>query len=307
MNIVNYFNLLYYSFKKVKVKLFMKKKLLITTIAMLSSLAMLTSCSDSSTPAETATDVIEETPAIETPATTDEEFIDDEDFMLDMDNVEISDEEMQELLQSLGIGEEAETFKEGEMIFEIGNTNLDDYDLKFEGQTLDFMYDSSIWIESGFPIDGTEVVLIDSNPVDFDAPANVYYTPMHDQLPSYISMNEYMQMIVDSTVGAFGVEVISSGVDFYEDFEVGMIETVERYTEELIDEMIAMGYFTEEDLDSIGGREVMLALPDMYQIFMVFRQGEDCYTFSGAYYSNDIKRDAVIASADGYIRTVTKK
>lgn len=284
----------------------MKKKLLLTTIAMLSALAMFTGCSSDSTPAETI-----DTPAEETPATTDDITVNeipiDEDFMVDMDNVELSDEEMQELLQSLGFGEEAETFQEGEMIFELGTSNLDDFDVKFEGQTLDFMYDSSIWIESGFPIDGTEVVLIDSNPVDFDAPANVYYTPTHDQLPSYISMNEYIQMIVDSSSGAFGVDVVSSGVDFYEDFEVGMIETVERYTEELIDEMIAMGYFTEEDLDSIGGRDVMLSLPDMYQIFMVFREGEDCYTFSGAYYSNDVKRDEIIAAADGYIRTVTKK
>lgn len=283
----------------------MKKKLLLTMIAMLSSIAMFTGCSSTSTPTETTTDsttntTTDETTTDEIPL--DEGFIVDEDFFMDMENLEISDEEMAQLL---GFSGDAESFKDGDMLFDVGSANVDDFDILYEGETINFMYDSSIWIESGFPIDGVEVILIDNNPVDFDAPANIYYTPINE-MPTYISMNEYMEMIVESSVGTIGVEVLSCGVDFYEDYEVGMIETVESYSDELIDELIEYGYFTETDLEEIGGRDTLLSLPDMHQVFMIARKGSDAYTFSGAYYSNDIKRDEVIAAADGYLQTVTK-
>lgn len=287
----------------------MKKKLLISLIAMLTSITVLTGCNDTTQESDTSTttQTEESNESTESSDTTEEapadgeDFIPDEDFLLDMENIEMTEEEIAKML---GFSGDGETVKEGSLSLDFGTSNIDDFDITFNASTFDFNYDGDVWIESGFAIDGTEVVLVDSNPVDFEAPANIYITPM-TQIPSYISLNEYLQMVVDSSLSAFGVDVLNSAVDFYGDYEVGMVETVEGYTEELIQEFIELGYFSESDIEEIGGIDVLTSLPDMYQVFMIARNGDEAYTFSGAYYDNDIKRDEIIQAVDGFLQTLT--
>lgn len=288
----------------------MNKKILLATITLFASFTMLVGCSTTETdPADTtsevATDTTNDATATEDTADLTEDMTGEmvEGEMGEMENIEMTEEEM---LALLGLDEAQETFAEGELAVEFGVADTDSFDVVYDATDFTFGYNSSQWIESGFAIDGTEVVLVDSNPVDFEAPANIYITPV-SYIPSYISINEYLQMVVDSSLSIMGVEILSSGVDFVGDYQVGMLETVERYTEEILDEMIELGYITEEDIEAIGGREVLLSFPDMYQIFMIARNGEDVYTFSGAYYSNDIKRDELIEATDGFLSTLTPK
>lgn len=290
----------------------MNKKLLVSFVAMLTSITMLTACgSDSSTETTDTTDtsdtsdasVQEDVVTQDDGSTSVEDYLAQDEGAYEMDSLELTEQEMAELL---GFSGDAETVKEGEMLLTFGTTSLDSFDIDYDASTYNFKYQGNKWIEAGFDIDGTEVVLVDSSPVDFDAPANIYFTPMVE-IPSYISMNDYIQMVLDSTLSAFGVDVLSYGVDFYGDYEVGMVETVECYSEELVNEFIELGYFTMDDLNEMGGMEFFTSMPDMYQIFMVARDGEEAYTISGAYYSNDIKRDEVIAAIDGFLQSLVVK
>ncbi len=280
----------------------MNKKILIATITLFASFSMLVGCSTNET---TTTDVTTEQSVdlSGSDAQTEDTGASNEDVsgeFGEMENIEMTEEE---ILALLGLDQAQETVAEGELPVEFGKSALDTFDVEYVASEFTFNYDGDQWIESGFAIDGTEVVLVDSNPVDFESPANIYITPI-SQIPSYISINEYLQMVTDSSLGVVGVEILASGVDFVGDYQVGMIETVERYTDEIIDELIDLGYVTEEDIDSIGGRELLLSLPDMYQLFMIARIGDDVYTFSGAYYSNDDKRDALVEAVDGFLTTL---
>lgn len=284
----------------------MNKKILITMLAIITSCAMFVGCGDSTTTDSSATTdatvSTETTDNVETDISTDEteELIGDD--MLDMENIEITEEEMAQLL---GFSGDAESVKEGEMIFDVGTVDIgDNFDILFEASNFEFLYEGDKWLESGFVIDGTEVVLVDSNPVDFESPANIYITPV-SQIPSYISINEYLNMVLESSAGAFGVDVLSVGVDLVHGFEVGMIETVEAYTEEVVQALITIGYISQDDLDAIGGMDVLVSLPDMYQVFVVARKGNDTYAVSGAYYENDDKRQNIIDAVDGFLKTLT--
>lgn len=288
----------------------MKMKKITLFIAMLASLTMFVGCSSTATDTTTgvdssvsSTDTSSDT-SIDTDAVTDAETSTDDTSVegeVDMENIELTEEEM---LALLGLDGDSVTVKDGELLVEIGTHDLTDFDTVFNATNFDFSYNGNEWIESGFEIPGTEVVLVDTNPVDFDSPANIYITPI-TEIPSYISMNEYIDMVVESSLGAFGVEVLSQSVDFYGDYEIGMLETVERYTEELILEFIDLGYMSQEEIDEIGGIEVLTALPDMYQVFMVARNGSASYTFSGAYYANDDKRSNIISALDGFLQSLT--
>lgn len=285
----------------------MNKKLLISMIAMLTSITMLTSCGDTAT----TTDSAVETPAVDNASGDDATGVevalgDGEVAEFDMENIEMTEEEFAALL-GIDFDAIAESYQEGELSVDFGSSSIDDFDIVYEGTTFEFSYDGDMWIESGFPIEGTEVVLVDGNPVDFEAPANIYFIPA-TELPSYISMNEYIQMVVDSGLGYLGVDVLSYGVDFYEGFEVGTIETIEYLNEELILELIEIGDLTQEYVDSIGGIEEMTSWPDMYQIFMIARgENGQAYTVSGAYYSNDIKHDEIVNAIDGFMQTLITK
>lgn len=282
----------------------MNKKILLATITLFASLTMFIGCSSTSTSLDDITD--------ETVVSSDTNNADisdgyeygyEYDEFMDMENIEMTEEELMALL---GITEPQETFVDGELCADFGSADSDLFDVVFDAGDFTFAYNGSQWIESGFDVEGTVVVLVDTNPVDFESPANIYITPI-SELPSFYSINEYLQMIIDQSLSIVGVDILSTGVDFIDGFEVGMIETVEKYTDEIIDELIEIGFATEEDLEDIGGREFLLSLPDMHQVFMIARLGEDLYTFSGAYYSNDDKRDELIEAVDGYLSTLVPR
>lgn len=67
-------------------------------------------------------------------------------------------------------------------------------------------------------------------------------------------------------------------------------EMVTEITDEMIDLLVEQGIYTEEDIESVGGREVLLAVPPTTQISITAKQGGYLYTCTGTYYDQAQKQ-----------------
>ncbi len=59
------------------------------------------------------------------------------------------------------------------------------------------------------------------------------------------------------------------------------------FTEEVIDFMLKDGGWTQEDIDALGGREAILALPETNQAYLYVVKDGWLYLFTGTYYAAD--------------------
>lgn len=60
-----------------------------------------------------------------------------------------------------------------------------------------------------------------------------------------------------------------------------------RFTDEVIDFMLKDGGWTQEDIDALGGREAILALPETNQSYLYTVKDGWLYLFTGTYYAAD--------------------
>lgn len=66
-------------------------------------------------------------------------------------------------------------------------------------------------------------------------------------------------------------------------------ESRTQITDDAIDLMLEQGYWTQDDIDSFGGREALLAIPATDQIFLYVVRDGWIYVCTGTYYSADQK------------------
>ena len=59
------------------------------------------------------------------------------------------------------------------------------------------------------------------------------------------------------------------------------------FTDEVIDFMLKDGGWTQEDIDALGGREAILALPETNQLYLYMVKDGWLYLFTGTYYTAD--------------------
>ena len=59
------------------------------------------------------------------------------------------------------------------------------------------------------------------------------------------------------------------------------------FTDEVIDFMLKDGGWTQEDIDALGGREAILALPETNQAYLYVVKDGWLYLFTGTYYAAD--------------------
>lgn len=73
------------------------------------------------------------------------------------------------------------------------------------------------------------------------------------------------------------------------------MEGTMQMTDQMIDQLIQQGAFTQEDIDALGGREVLLAIPPTDQVYLFVNNGGDLFLCTGTYYADDQK--AVVVDA----------
>ena len=72
-----------------------------------------------------------------------------------------------------------------------------------------------------------------------------------------------------------------------------MMQSTIQITEAYIDQMLEMGAFTEEQIEALGGREALLAIPPTTQL-SVYAVVDGClYTYVGTYYTEEQKQNVL--------------
>lgn len=62
------------------------------------------------------------------------------------------------------------------------------------------------------------------------------------------------------------------------------MESTLRFTDDMIDDWLESGRLTQADLDAMGGREVLLALPPTEQMFLYLMKDGWLYLYTGTYF-----------------------
>ena len=94
-----------------------------------------------------------------------------------------------------------------------------------------------------------------------------------------------------------------------QDETVIYMESMEQYTEEVIDNMLAAGSLTEETIEAVGGREAMLAFAPTPKISIFAYVEGELFSFSGSYEMEDGNegRQALLDCLTLMITTAEKK
>lgn len=71
------------------------------------------------------------------------------------------------------------------------------------------------------------------------------------------------------------------------------MEGTMQFTDKTIDLMIENGAFTQEEIDAIGGRDVLLSVPPVSQLYIFSVNGGDLFICTGTYFSADQKADVL--------------
>ncbi len=91
------------------------------------------------------------------------------------------------------------------------------------------------------------------------------------------------------------------------DIEVGYLEVNTKMTDNTIDIMIESGKITEEDIELLGGREALLAIPEAKQIQMGIIVDEDKFlNIVGTYY-DDKDREEFLKAMKTIVQTAKVK
>lgn len=102
-----------------------------------------------------------------------------------------------------------------------------------------------------------------------------------------------MDSLLSEMVAVGGVDFVTVDVSemrLYDGEPVIYVEQSTKITDEALDLMIAEGVYTEEMIDAIGGREVVLAMPTASQIAIYAVVDGYCYVCVGSYYEESQKQ-----------------
>lgn len=71
------------------------------------------------------------------------------------------------------------------------------------------------------------------------------------------------------------------------------MEGTMQFTDKTIDLMIENGTFTQEEIDAFGGRDALLSVPPVSQLYIFSVNGGDLFICTGTYFSADQKADVL--------------
>ena len=71
------------------------------------------------------------------------------------------------------------------------------------------------------------------------------------------------------------------------------MEGTMQFTDKTIDLMIENGAFTQEEIDAFGGRDALLSVPPVSQLYIFSVNGGDLFICTGTYFSADQKADVL--------------
>ena len=161
------------------------------------------------------------------------------------------------------------------------------------GLTLETAQDSSVKVS--YPADtwtdvGTEPVMLfytETMETEGDA-CNVNVTPVSAASGQLTDADrEDMLSSLGQSSGYMTVDV--SEMRLLYDQPIVYSETTTQFTDEFIDEMLASGVLTEEQLEAVGGRETMLAIPPTHQIALCAVVDDYIYAYIGTYHGEEQK------------------
>lgn len=110
-------------------------------------------------------------------------------------------------------------------------------------------------------------------------------------------LEDMLSQFQDGALEGFDITIESIEPRLLNGEAVVYAEIVTQITDEMIDLMIEQGVYTEEEIESIGGREVLLAIPPTKQISVTAKQGDYAYTCTGTYYNQEQKQLVLDAMA----------
>lgn len=110
---------------------------------------------------------------------------------------------------------------------------------------------------------------------------------------NYDWIGDMLEQLEDGALDAFDITVESIEPRLLNGEAVVYAEIVTQITDEMIDLMIEQGVYTEEQIESIGGREVILAIPPTTQISITAKRDGYLYTCTGTYYEQEQKQEVL--------------
>lgn len=140
--------------------------------------------------------------------------------------------------------------------------------------------------------------------VDGSDPLSVYYYPtMETDQAANINVQKAanysskltekdLQGVVDSLTddeSGLSVEIVTSELRNFNGEPILYFEFVSEINDAIIDLMLESGKMTQDYLDSLGGREVLLSIPPVNQISIYAVTDGGLFVYTGTYYGADQK------------------
>ncbi len=144
--------------------------------------------------------------------------------------------------------------------------------------------------------------------MDDTDPLTVYYTETMYDAGTAVNINvqpsgtysgkltkKTMEQLVEALQKNFPtMEIESAELRTLDGSPVIYMESVLNFTEESLDNLVESGAITEDYIESIGGREAILAIPPTDQLTLYAVNGAYLYIYTGTYY-DESQKDAVLS------------
>ena len=144
--------------------------------------------------------------------------------------------------------------------------------------------------------------------MDDTDPLTVYYTETMYDAGSAVNINvqpsgtysgKLTKKTMEQLVEALGenyptMEIETAELRTLDGSPVIYMESVMSFTEESLDNLVESGAITEDYIESVGGRETILAIPPTDQLTIYAVHGAYLYIYTGTYYE-EAQKDAVLS------------